>query len=349
MKLELVDDEKRLFYIEDRTNKRTLFMQKEVQVDDLTGERPSIASSEEIEEAVLGIGGGVARAVLEASVEKIMGMKIEEGKYDLIALDWAGIGDACYYSRLILQHIVKEGKRVAWISTPKVACLFKDDKLMDVFEGFYSPYRHPCRRDCQVATSFFDSIFARRFPKVERLHISDMVCRRYRRGGFGDFSELFLSSCNIKRDMSINYELTHYGEAPFKLPEKFIFMEHASCSFGVSSVGSCERLASNLLKYGVEVVYVGAKEDPFISGAVDGRGLSLYDTFSCAKRSIGIACRCSGNGALGCYLPEIPLFETEVPSTTIGSDQMKLHPRVTRLGSDFPDSLPRELKRMGLI
>lgn len=285
----------------------------------------------------------VCKNVLENAANIFSSIPLNENNYDTIGLDWAGIGDACYHSRLILQHKVKEGKRVAWIVTPLVASLFKDDKIMDVFSGFYSPFRGP---GCPIGTPVwkcFDRMFEDRFPKQEKIHISKNVCLRYHQGGWCNFSELFFSACGIKRDLSIEYKLTHNGEPILLLPEKFVFLEYSSRTFGATSLDDCVKLIISLEKIGISTVYVGDSNDKKIPVGVDARGLSLYDTFSIAKRSIAIIGRCSGNEALSCYLPHIPVLETNI-HMSIDKNGCNLHPNVTRLGPDFPERIPLILK-----
>jgi hypothetical protein len=64
----------------------------------------------------------------------------------------------------------------------------------------------------------------------------------------------------------------------------------------------------------IGTVYVGSSDDPVIEGATDARGLSLYDTFSILKQTVGFVGRSSGNQSLLAFLPDIPLFEVEVPA-----------------------------------
>jgi len=97
---------------------------------------------------------------------------------DVLALDCAGIGDACCHTRLILQHLVAKGKRVTWIATKKVGCLFRDDDQMRVLEGFYNRFRIPFHEQVTLSR-WLNVLFEERFPKWQKFNVSYSVMSKY--------------------------------------------------------------------------------------------------------------------------------------------------------------------------
>ena len=72
--------------------------------------------------------GEYPRGFLTTAFDIFENIKKTNPTYDLVALDWAGIGDAICHSRLILQHLLPQ--KILWITTPTACTLFKDDQTI---------------------------------------------------------------------------------------------------------------------------------------------------------------------------------------------------------------------------
>jgi len=270
-------------------------------------------------------------ARLESIKNTVLEIKpsINSGKFDLVAVDWAGIGDACCHSRLILQHLHGQGHRIAWITIPKVAELFKDDVLFDIFPGFSCPYRDVSLPWCGEVAKEIDGLLGVFSPT--KLHISMRVFDQWAiRRGISNYSEFFFSACSVKRDSSIKHEIRHLGKPTIALPNKFVCLENIGMTCGSISQEACAGIVSAMGSIGVSVVCMGSKDNPYVNGCVDARGLSLYDSFSVVKNSIGIIGKSSGNQSLFCFLPDLPIFEVDVPECASYRD-CRLSNRVTKV------------------
>lgn len=287
---------------------------------------------------------GEARLLFAEARRVISSANIVPEKYDLIAIDYAGIGDAIYHARLILQHMRRDKPRIAWITNPIVSPLFRDDKLMDVFPGFSCKFRHAIL-DKWINSALFpalDEIFKSYFPKSYTISISGNICKYWSTfGGQGNsFSDRFFRSCGINRDESIRHELKHNGE--YDLKEKYILLEYSSLAQGKIPIPECELLVKKLKNVGINTVYVGAKTDPEILGGIDARGKNMYDVFSIAKKSIGLVGKASGNLSVCCFLPNIPVFEINIIDC-YGIAACGLHPKVYGLSEDWQENIVKIL------
>lgn len=253
-------------------------------------------------------------AAAESRLTEVHDM-VKIGNFDLVALDWAGIGDACCHSRLILQHIAMH-KKVAWITIPLVADLFRNDSLFSVFSGFSCPYRDvSIEWVCQLSEEI-NNLFVRIFKPIPLLHISNEVVRFYSSWDRSNYSNLFFGACKIKRDFSILHQIEHKGninEIDIRLPHKYVVLEHSGKTCGKLELNLCHLLYKHLDYKNIGMVYLGSKNDPYISVGVDARGMSLYDSMTIIKNSIGFIGRSSGNQSLTCFCRHVPIFEIDVP------------------------------------
>jgi hypothetical protein len=252
---------------------------------------------------------------------------------DCIVFGWAGIGDAVH-DRLIVQHLCREHK-VTWLTTPAVASLYKDDHLCQVIPTFSSPYRDARQTWLwQGLCDTIDFLFEKHFPSVKRVHISAGVARHWHNGWKGDsYPGLFFGGAGVARDLSIIHQLTHLGTPPIDLPERYIVLEHASITFGTLPASYYEELTRRLDRLGIATVVVGAGSDPDVKGAIDARGMNLYDTFSIMKGACGFVGRSSGNQSMMVFLRDIPLFQVQIPN--LGAFELcGYHSNAYRMRSD---------------
>lgn len=255
---------------------------------------------------------GIAKLYSDAREALIAAQGKIDPAAECVVLDWAGIGDTVH-SRLIVQHLARD-YRVSWITVPLVVPLYKDDKLCQVLTSFASPYRDARQTFIwQGLCDGMDFMFREMFDFPKLVNISTGVGRYWHKEwSRTSYPELFFAGAGVKRDWSVVHQLTHKGKSKKKL-KRYIIIEHASITFGNLPVAQYEDLVQRLSKLGIASVVVGGPNDPAIKGAVDCRGLNLYDTFSVVKNSIGFVGRSSGNQSLMCFLPEIPLFEVGIP------------------------------------
>lgn len=270
------------------------------------------------------------------AVDKLASIKVPD-ETSLIVLDWAGIGDA-FYSRYIIHHIPE---KAVWITNPKVANLYRDDTLLPVVPGFASPFRDARQRWVRRLSQGLSSAAAKAFNKP-LLDVSYRVSQYYPTWGRRPttYRDLFFDACKIKFNPKVQPTLTHKGI--FKLQCPYVVVEHCSITFGPVKVEPYEELAQRLRKHGILTLYVGAKSDPPIKGAVDKRGFNLYDTFSMLKGCKAFIGRSSGNESLMGFLPNIPVFEVDVPDTP--SFARGCHPNYVQLGlKNMPEDVERIL------
>jgi len=249
---------------------------------------------------------------------------------DLIALDWAGIGDANCHSRLILENLASKRLKIAWCVTPKVAPLYKDDKKMLVIPSFYSPFRGGLTEWLDKKhNTLIDEMFDLFLPKQKHFHISAKVTSFFRQGKTAsNFSDIFFKACEVERDFSIVHTLNHTGD--YNINGRYILLEHCGKSCGSIDTETCSSIVNNLKSINIQTVLVGAKEDAPILNCIDLRGLNLYDCFSVAKKSLGIIGKSSGNQSLFCFLRDKLIFEMEVPQGA-SYRTCSLHPNVITL------------------
>jgi len=251
----------------------------------------------------------------------------ERAGRSLVALDWAGIGDACCHARLILQHLTKKNK-VMWITKPLVADLFRDDDLMDVVPGFgLDDYRGVgCPWIARRATPDLNNVFEACFPSNPKLHVSYLVSQYWINGGPREnFSELFFRACSIERDFAIKHSLIHLGKSPIE--GKYIVMEPTGGS-GRLSPEECSKTAKLLEPRGIQVVILGSPHCPKVPGAINKPGIGLYDSFSIIKSAVGFVGKSSGNQSLVCFMwdSQMPLFEVGLnPSISYGQKGCRLY------------------------
>jgi len=241
---------------------------------------------------------------------------------DLLIFDWAGLGDSINI-RLVVEHFLKMGRKIVWITNPIGASLYKDDQRVQVLPGLTIPFRD-VRQPWVVYGLYLEvsRILREVFPWIrDILNMSFMigVCFPKWVESLGSYADLVFMAAGIKRDYSIKHSLIHHGKLADLAISKsisgnYVVIEHGSITFGRLPVEKYEILVHNLLKMGIQSVYVGGNCDPKISCAIDGRGLSQYDTLTLIKNSMGLIGRDSGNQLLTAFLPEIPVFEVGVPA-----------------------------------
>lgn len=267
----------------------------------------------------------------------------------LLALDWAGIGDACCHARLILQHVVKMGKEVTWICIPKVASLFRDDPMMRVFPGIENPYRVPGLPNQMRVTHGIDEHFEICFPGWKKLNISHSVMCRYHGGAGISFTDRFFGACGMTRDPSIVHSLTHLGSVPKDLPIPYVVFEHTGSSHGSAHPDLAKLLVSNLRKIGVATVCVGGLGSYPVPGAIMRTGLDMYNTFSIVKGATAMVGRSSGNQSLACFLPTLPVFEIDVLQVSAKYSVCKIHPNIIEPTGNYSNSIPNYIRDNLLI
>ena len=259
---------------------------------------------------------------------------------DVLAMDYAGIGDALCHDRLILQHlVVKQGKRVTWIATQKVGCLFKDDVLMRVLEGFSNPFRIPVHG--QLALShWLNVLFEERFPNWTKFNATHFVMSKYFGTHASNISDAFFKCCGVERDFFIKHSLRHLGLPPDDVKRPYLVLEYIGQSTGRSDPAQTQNLVANLSKMGISTVCVGPADGYLAPGATMRLGINLYDTFSILKGSMAMVGRSSGNQSLACFLPNLPVFEVDV-NWHISHRECRLHPNTTTMGPDYPVQIPK--------
>jgi hypothetical protein len=270
---------------------------------------------------------------LYRKASETLAMAAESSTGDCVVFGWAGIGDAVH-DRLIIQHLARE-HQVTWLTTPQVAPLYKDDTLCQVIPTFSSPYRDARQTWLwQGLCGMMDALFAHYFPDVKRVHVSHGVANYWHKGWKGTtYPGLFFGGVGVERDNSIVHQLTHNGKPTIQLPKHYVVCEHASITFGTLPQSYYEEMARRLKKLNIATVVVGAPNDPPLKGAIDARGLPLYDTFSLMKGAAGFVGRSSGNQSMMVFLRDIPLFQVQIPD--LGDFELcKYHPNVYRLRSD---------------
>jgi hypothetical protein len=281
-----------------------------------------------------------------AELQDVVGQPSSED--DVLALDWAGIGDACCHTRLILQHLVsKQGKRVTWIATKKVGNLFKDDDYMRVLEGFYNHFRNPGGHGQVVLSQWINTVFEERFPKWKKIHVSNMVmCRYFEHVSAPNISDFFFRCCSMQRDFSIKHSLKHLGFAPEKPPKNpYLVLEYIADTYGKADRTRVTRLVENLSNIGITSVCVGPSDGWVVPRADMRLGMNLYDTFSIVKGAIVFVGRSSGNQSLTCFLPSLPIFEVDVGCR----DSYKtcgLHPKTTSIGPEWDSEIPSLVQKI---
>jgi len=277
--------------------------------------------------------GDYPRTFLSIAFDVFSNIKKTDPTYDLVALDWAGIGDAICHSRLILQHLLPQ--RILWITTPTVYGLFKDDRLMDVRCGFNGErnVETPFLIDLATQTEeIMKIIFSKRCISITKnIMINFNRCSKY------NFSDMFFCSCGMSRNRTIKHALSHNGEKSINTSKKYIVIEHSSLCGIPANIVSYKKLFSRI-KDRYDIFLLGSLSDPVIDGAIDCRGMSLYDTFSIVRDCSIFIGRSSGNQSLMCFLPHIPLIEVDVrPKASY--QECGLHPNVKKV------ALPEEAER----
>lgn len=261
---------------------------------------------------------------------------------ETVVMDWGGLGDT-FYTRLVVEHL--QGK-VAWITVPMVAGLYKDDPLT-VIPGFSTPYRDP-RQTWQregLTPGLFD-LMGRIFADYKFLPVSYLVGQHYPDWCKKPttFSDLFFNAVGIERDPSIMPQLTHKGKSKLVVKQPYIVLEHASVTLGTLPVTSYSPLVKAMQKFNVPVVLIGGRRDPNVMGTVNAKGLPLYDTFSLMKHARVFVGRCSGNESMMGFLQEIPIVEVNVPQAV--SFGQSCHPYCFPATPDkLTDSVLRLIRR----
>jgi hypothetical protein len=242
----------------------------------------------------------VARVVTLLGEMETALKKASKANGELFILDWAGIGDAIH-SRLIAQTIAQT-KKVVWI-TP-IASLFKDDSLMTVLPCPSFPYRDVRQHWIIDGLARAVDNLAREYIRGELVHISKDVGIYWHTWMHNqtDYADLFFSACKVERDPKVKHSLVHKGKSP--IDGKYVCIENASFTLGTMDIKSVP---------GLTLVHLGGPSDPKIEGTIDRRGTPLYDTFSILKGCEAFIGRASGNQMLMSFLPDIPVFEVDVP------------------------------------
>lgn len=249
------------------------------------------------------------KILLNSFNDLFLKIKSEKSDYDLFVLDHAGIGDTIH-SRLVVQNI--KNKKILWILPKLYTTLYKDDHLVDVYPGVYVRFRNPWCKFCKALVTVIQKMFTGYFGN-KTLNVPYSITVYLAKKPFTSFDDVWFKGCGLKRDYSVKFSLEHNGnlnDLDFDLEyNKYFVIEHASLSFGKIDMSYYEKFASAVKRYGYKCVYIGGKDDPAIKGALDGRGLSLYDTFTLIKNCYGFLGRVSGNQCMVLFDNRIPVFE----------------------------------------
>ena len=254
---------------------------------------------------------------------------------DIVAIDWAGIGDANCHSRLLIEHLCVTSK-VCWLTPEKVASLYVDDKKVKVVGSFNCPYRDVTSpllmRDI---VPYIDSIVRKHIPHKKVINISNNICRYYQTASdLQNYSNSFFRANNITRNFDIKHSLVH--NTSINLDRPSVFIEYCGQTCGTISLDYLNKITQKITSLGFDVIVAGSKEDPnFYSNEriKDLRGYSFYDIFSYMKNCKLIIGKSSGNQSLSCFLPNIQLIEIDVPPSA-SYITCKLHPNVKSLSVD---------------
>lgn len=233
-----------------------------------------------------------------------------------VVVCYGGIGDAIH-SRLLAQNLVKVGHTVAWITNPFVAGLYKDDPVMQVLPGFALRYRDPRPKWQHMLCGEIRKHAQLCFHGKKVLDVSCSVSLAYSKQRWSNYAKLFFNGAGIRQDPNVKHSLVHHGELsklrPDLVGKKFILIEHASLTFGTVPVEHYRDFVARHAAQGIPSIYVGAKTDPEIPGALDGRGLSMYDTYTLAKNCHAMLAKASGNQSLMAFQPKKLVYEVDIP------------------------------------
>ena len=270
--------------------------------------------------------------LLETATEVFYKIKETNPDCDLIALDWAGIGDAVCHSRLILHHLLP--RKILWITTPTVYGLFKDDPLMDVRCGFDGPRGIGNPELGNKIDQIMKDVFKKETLPISKNIIRDFancIARKH------NFSDAFFCCCGMEKDKKIKHSLIHKGQSLIKTNKKYIVVENFFRAQTPALLSSYKKLFEKI-KDRYDIVSLGAAIDPIMEGMIDCRGFSLYDSFSIVKNCSAFIGRSSGNQSLMCFLHQIPIIEMDV-AVSASYQECGLHPDVKKV------KLPEEAEK----
>ncbi len=258
-------------------------------------------------------------------------------KVEHLVLDWAGIGDAVH-ARLIAQHVARQGA-TAWITNPLVAGLYRDDPL-PVLPGVASPWRDPMDKNLRQMAPAMTALAERIFGQPV-LDVSAGVTKFFPAWlkQPTNYADLFFTGAGVVRDMALRHTLVHHGKP---LSGHYVVIETTSRSHGRIGGGYYAGLIQKLNARGVAALTIGGLVDELAVGSLDYRGRDLYDTFSLIKGARAFVGRASGCQSLVYFLPDMPLFEVDVPEW--GSARVCNYHQATSIGKHELDRLAEVIR-----
>jgi len=265
--------------------------------------------------------------LFKQTIDRFQEIKSRDPGWDCIFFDYAGIGDAVH-ALLVIKHVLKANvfKKPCWITSPLISTLFKDDNKIHVESGITLKYRFSCDQRTIILVNFINCMARVIFNGKIVIDISNSITfpKPYPKNKISRCGDNWVNSVGLERNWAIQHSLIHNGQLEqlsFNVKNPYVVMEIGSLSFGKGNPDRYQKISDKLKEIGINSVLIGGTDDPIVPGSIDARGLSVYDTFTLIKNSIGFMGRNSGNQCLSAFCQHVPVFQlidTPMDFKTIG-------------------------------
>lgn len=246
-----------------------------------------------------------------SAIDKYKKMVIEQ--CDFLIINYAGY-DETIYTKLIVQQLSKNGK-VCWIIPSNIMNLYNDDNFCKFYNGYNIKWTDFSTLIYEKVVAFIHCAVKEIFSNYNLIDITHAIAYYYIVNKNFSFEDSLFDAAGVKKDEKIEHNLTHNGNIDNLVPnsKKILCIEYDK-NPNNDIISKCNSLIMQLNKSNIEFVQIGSAADTKIIAAVNKCGLSLYDTFSIIKNSIGIISIGSMSKALGLYCKDVPIFNIDADS-----------------------------------